>query len=169
MSTPEMESTAGGADPPGTDAALAKVDEPSPPRPPLTGTEALKLIGGLVVVCSGLGVLAVIATVAMLLVNGASSEVVAIATSAFGVIGTVVGAYFGLKIGTDGTQSAVAGLKDEAAKAQAFAAHVPKEAAATAIKDAQSLAATGSSIGPAADAPGGASAGASAADAPGGA
>ncbi len=127
--------------------ALAKVDEPSPPRPPLTGTEALKLVGGLVVVCSGLAVLAIIATVAMLLVKGASSQVVAIATSAFGVIGTVVGAYFGLKIGTDGTQTAVAGLKDEAAKAQAFAAHVPEGMAATAIADAQSMTASGSSGG----------------------
>jgi len=144
MST-ARESIASGGEPPGSDAALAKIDEPSPPRPPLTGTEALKLIGGLVVVCTGLGVLAAIATIAMFLVKGTSSEIVAIATSAFGVIGTVVGAYFGLKIGTDGTQTAVAGLKDEAAKAQAFAAHVPKEAAAAAIADAQSLSGSGSS------------------------
>ncbi|MCA1699811.1 MAG: hypothetical protein LC790_13255 [Actinobacteria bacterium] len=82
------ESMASGGEPPGSDAALAKIDEPSPPRPPLTGTEALKLIGGLVVVCTGLGVLAVIAAIAMFLVKGMSSEIVAIATSAFGVIGT---------------------------------------------------------------------------------
>lgn len=88
---------------------------------------------------SGLAVLVVIAVVAMILVNGRSSDVVAVATSAFGVIGTVVGAYLGVKIGTDGTQTAVAGLKDEAAKAQAFAAHVPKEAAANAIADAKAL------------------------------
>ncbi|MDP8909310.1 MAG: hypothetical protein M3N47_09395 [Chloroflexota bacterium] len=148
MSVVDTGSMAGGTDPPGSGSALAKVDEPSPPRPPLTGTEALKLVGGLVVVCSGLFVLLIIAAVAMLLVKGTTSEVVAIATSAFGVIGTVVGAYFGLKIGTDGTQTAVAGLKDEAAKAQAFAAHVPKEAAATAIADAQSLARSGSSVAP---------------------
>jgi hypothetical protein len=134
------------------DAVLASVDEPSPPRPPLTGSEHIKLIGGLVVVCSGLLVLVAIAIVAMLLVDDDSSNVVAVATSAFGVIGTVVGAYFGLKIGTDGTQTAVAGLRDEAAKAQAFAAHVPKEAAAEAIGDAKMLAAGGSALpgGPAA-------------------
>jgi hypothetical protein len=123
-------------------AALAATDEPSPPRPPLTPSEGIKLIGGLVVVCTGLLVLVAIAVTAMILVE-AGSDVVAVATSAFGVIGTVVGAYFGVKIGTDGTQTAVAGLRDEAAKAQAFAAHIPREEAQTAIAQAQELASAG--------------------------
>ena len=113
--------------------------EPSPPRPPQTATEGIKLIGGLVVVCVGLVVLAVIAVVAMGLVSD-SSEVVAVATAAFSVIGTLVGSYFGLKIGSDGTAAAVAGLKDEAAKAQAFAAHVPTDVADKAIEAAKGLA-----------------------------
>jgi hypothetical protein len=98
------------------------------------------VIGGLVVVCTGLVVLAAIAITAMILVDG--KDVVAVATSAFGIIGSLVGAYFGVKIGTDGTQAAVAGLKDEAAKAQAFAAHIPQGDADAAIAAAQSLAST---------------------------
>jgi hypothetical protein len=121
-------------------AALAATDEPSPPRPPLTASEGIKVIGGLVVVCTGLVVLAAIAITAMILVDG--KDVVAVATSAFGIIGSLVGAYFGVKIGTDGTQAAVAGLKDEAAKAQAFAAHIPQGDADAAIAAAQSLAST---------------------------
>jgi hypothetical protein len=117
--------------------ALAATDEPSPPRPPLTATEGIKVIGGLVVVCTGLVILGAIAITAMILVEG--NDVVAVATSAFGIIGSVVGAYFGVKIGTDGTQVAVAGLKDEASKAQAFAAHIPHEDAEAAISQAQSL------------------------------
>jgi hypothetical protein len=119
-------------------AALAATDEPSPPRPPLTTSEGIKVIGGLVVVCTGLVILGAIAITAMILIEG--NDVVAVATSAFGIIGSVVGAYFGVKIGTDGTQAAVAALKDEAAKAQAFAAHVPLENAEAAITQAQSLA-----------------------------
>lgn len=121
-------------------AALAATDEPSPPRPPLTASEGIKVIGGLVVVCTGLVILGAIAITAMALVEG--TDVVAVATSAFGIIGSVVGAYFGVKIGSDGTQAAVAGLKEEAAKAQAFAAHVPHEDAENAIAQAQSLAST---------------------------
>jgi hypothetical protein len=120
------------------DAALAATDEPSPPRPPLTTSEGIKAIGGLIVVCTGLAILGAIAITAMILVEG--NDVVAVATSAFGIIGSVVGAYFGVKIGTDGTQVAVAGLKDEAAKAQAFAAHIPHEDAEAAITQAQGLA-----------------------------
>ena len=48
-----------------------------------------------------------------------------VATASFSVIGTVVGAYFGLKIGADGTSNAIKGIRDEAAKAQAFAAESP--------------------------------------------
>jgi hypothetical protein len=130
VSTPE---------PPEAPRAEPASSEPSPPRVPQTATEGIRLIGGLVVVSVGLVVLAVIAVVALELVSD-SSEVVAIATAAFAVIGTLVGAYFGLKIGSDGTQAAVAGLKDEAAKAQAFAAHVPADVADKAIEAARGLA-----------------------------
>jgi hypothetical protein len=125
-----------------TGASMVDLDEPSPPRPPVTRAESLKLVGGMAVVCAGLLVVLVVAVVAMIVVNGTSTDIVAIATSAFGMISTVVGAYFGLKIGADGTQTAVAGMRDEAAKAQAFAAHVPADVAETAINHAEKLSGT---------------------------
>ena len=114
--------------------------EPSPPRTPQTRSEGVKLIAGLVVVCVGLLALIVIALSAIVAVSKDSSQVVAVATAAFGVIGAIVGAYFGLKIGSDGTQAAVSGMRDEAAKAQAFAAHVPIEDAEAAVASAAGLA-----------------------------
>ena len=62
-----------------------------------------------------------------------------IATAAFGVIGSIVGAYFGVKIGTDGTQKAIAAQQVEATKAQAFAAHLPEEKADQILASAESL------------------------------
>jgi hypothetical protein len=92
--------------------------------------KGLKKIGGLLAVWAGLGVLLLIAIAAMIIARGGASNVAAIATSAFGVIGTVIGAYFGVKVGTDGTQAAIQGLQDQATKTASFAAHVdPKEAA----------------------------------------
>ena len=117
----------------------ATTDEPSPPRPPQPRAEGARLIGGMIVTCAGLVVVAAVAVIAMVLVKKTTSDVVAIATSAFSVVGTVVGAYFGVKIGSDGTQAAVAGMKDEATKAQAFAAHVSPEDADKAIAHAKSL------------------------------
>jgi hypothetical protein len=131
-----MEGT-GAAEPP---VRSVGASAPSPPRVPQTATEGVKLIGGLVVVCTGLVVVLAISAVAMLLLSESANEVVAVATASFSVIGTLVGAYFGLKIGSDGTQAAVAGLRHEAAKAQAFAAHVPTELSNAAIADAQALA-----------------------------
>jgi hypothetical protein len=119
---------------------IADIDEPSPPRPPVTRAESVKLIGGLVVVCVGLVVLLVISVVAMIIVHSTTSDVVAIATGSFGVVGAIVGAYFGIKAGSDSAASAVAGMRHEAAKAQAFAANVPKESAADAISQAKALA-----------------------------
>jgi hypothetical protein len=43
---------------------------------------------------------------------------------AFGVIGSVVGAYFGLKVGAESAQKSADGQRQEAAKAQVFAAHI---------------------------------------------
>ncbi len=74
------------------------------------------------------------------MVRHTATNVVALATASFGVIGTVVGAYFGVKVGTDGTQTAVKGMQAEAAKAQAFAAHVPADQAEAALSSAAELA-----------------------------
>jgi hypothetical protein len=105
--------------------------------------EALKTIAGLLAVAVGLTALTIIALVGMGFVKTDNPSVVSIATSSFGVIGTVVGAYFGVKIGTDNTQKAIDGLKDEAAKAQAFATHLNREDAAAAVSTYQALRSSG--------------------------
>ncbi len=66
--------------------------------------EALKLVGGLVALAVGLLVLCLIAAGAFIADPGHAGS---IATAAFGVIGSIVGAYFGVKIGTDGTKEAL--------------------------------------------------------------
>src|SRR3954465_10020839 len=124
---------------PADDSPNVATQVPAPPRPPETRSEAIKLIGGLVAITVGFAVLLILSVVAMLLVDESAQSVVAVATAGFGVIGSVVGAYFGVKIGTDGTQAAIASLKEEAAKAQAFAAHLPPERASQALADAQAL------------------------------
>lgn len=62
-----------------------------------------------------------------------------IAAGSLGVIGSIVGAYFGVKIGNDRGREAQAGERAEAAKAQAFALHVPEEKIAEAQGDAERL------------------------------
>jgi hypothetical protein len=111
----------------------------NPAAPPAGRSESLRLIGGLIAVVAGLAVLLVIAVVAMREVHANSESIVSIATAAFGVVGSVVGAYFGVKVGSDGTQKAIAGMQGEAAKAQAFAAHLDPSQAAAAIQTAERL------------------------------
>lgn len=97
------------------------------------GAESLRLIGGLIALGSGLFVIGAIAAVAIIANNGSASS---IATGAFGVVGSIVGAYFGVKVGSDGTQAAVQGQREEAAKAQVFAAHLSDGKAEVAIQQA---------------------------------
>ena len=123
-------------------AADTRSAAPAPPGPdptPSSRSEAIKLIGGLIAVVAGLAVLLVIAVVAMREVHADSQSIVPIATSAFGVVGSIIGAYFGVKVGSDGTQKAIAGMQGEAAKAQAFAAHLDPSKADAAIETAERL------------------------------
>lgn len=108
--------------------------------------EALKTIAGLLAVVIGLMVLGIIALAGMGWVKTDNPSVVSIATGSFGVIGTIVGAYFGVKVGNDNTQKAIDnttlainGIKDEASKAQAFAAHVDPANASAAVAEYQRL------------------------------
>ena len=86
--------------------------------------ERIKLIGGLVAVA--LGVLAV-AVIALYAISKDDKNAGTIASAAGGVIASIVGAYFGVKIGSDQSKNAQDGLKEEAAKAQVFAAHLSPE------------------------------------------
>jgi hypothetical protein len=85
--------------------------------------EQIKEIGGLAAVV--VGVLAVVGIAGGALIVGSETGAT-IAGSAAAAIGSMVGAYFGVKVGTDQTKNAVQGQKEEASKAQVFAAHLPE-------------------------------------------
>ena len=87
-----------------------------------TWSEKVRTIGGLIAVVTGVLAVLVIAIVAM---AGDSSSSATIASATAGVIATIVGAYFGVKVGSDQSKAANEGQKAEAAKAQVYAAHLP--------------------------------------------
>jgi hypothetical protein len=104
--------------------------------PPTTGTEEnwsdkVKAIGGLVAVAVGVCVVGVIAVIALI---KDSDTAATIASSAGGVIATVVGAYFGVKVGSDQSRTAIEAQQEEAAKAQIYAAHLPPDQAEDVIR-----------------------------------
>jgi hypothetical protein len=91
-----------------------------------TWSEKVKTIGGLIAVAVGVSVVGVIAVIALI---KDSDTAATIASAASGVIATIVGAYFGVKVGTDQSRNAMESQKEEAAKAQIYAAHLPPEKA----------------------------------------
>ena len=96
----------------------------------------IRLVGGLIALTVGVIVVGLLAAGALI---ADPSDAATIATAAFGVIGSIVGAYFGVKIGTDGTQKAVQAHQDEATKAQVFAAHLAPEKADVALEQARAM------------------------------
>ncbi len=81
--------------------------------------EAVHSIGGLIAVAIGVGSVLVTTIVVVTTAGLDPSSTVALATAAFGVISAVVGAFIGIKIGTDQTGKAV---KDVRAAATMVAA-----------------------------------------------
>jgi hypothetical protein len=120
------------------------------------------MIGGLLAITAGLIALVTIALSAIFSISEAGS-IASISTGAFGVIGTIVGAYFGVKVGTDTTrraldstdkslgvaEQAMAGQRFEAAKAQAFAGHIDPNQMGPAIAHAIALATRSERLAPA--------------------
>lgn len=112
----------------------------SPAPTPASRTGGIQAIGGLIAV--GIGITGVfllaLATVFVLAFQVASSSaaITGVATGAFGVIGSVVGAYFGVKVGTDQTKSLADAATTASARAGALALHVPPESAEIAAKAA---------------------------------
>lgn len=104
-----------------------------------TRIERLRTIAGLVAVALGVAAVAVIA-VAAISKNSEIASTIASATGGF--IATIVGAYFGVKVGSDQTKNALEGHKEEAAKAQVYAAHLHPGDAKTVIAEAQHAAET---------------------------
>jgi hypothetical protein len=119
-------------------AADAEAADPDGKAPAGSGPiDRLKIIGGLVALGAGLFTLIVIVIVALAVNPDTTGG--SIATSAIGVIGSIVGAYFGVKVGSDGTQSAMNSQKQEAAKAQVFALHTPPESAGAALQQIEQM------------------------------
>jgi hypothetical protein len=116
---------------------VAPVPASTPEAKPQTKAESIKLIGGLVAV--GIGTLVVGAIAVIALLKGGDTAAT-VSSAAGGVIATMVGAYFGVKVGSDQTKAALDGQKAEAAKAQAFAAHVPSDKADDIIAQAEEAA-----------------------------
>ncbi|HEY1286197.1 MAG TPA: hypothetical protein VGF04_08920 [Solirubrobacterales bacterium] len=100
-------------------------------------SQHVKEIGGLLAVVAGLLAIAGIAAGAFI---AGSQTAATVAGSATAVVGSIVGAYLGVKIGTDQTRNAIQGQREEAAKGQVYAAHMAKEEALKAVPLAQEAA-----------------------------
>ena len=110
--------------------------EPTPAGPQPRGVIGiLSAAGGVLVVVLGLAFTFVIAIVSLGTVP--DSEKAAVITSAFTVLGTIVGAYFGVKVGSAGRQEAEAARNAEAVKVQELAARVDPKVAEAALDSAQ--------------------------------
>ena len=98
--------------------------------------DEVKLVGGLIALIVGVIVIGLLAGGALIADPGNAAP---IATAASGVIGSIVGAYLGIKIGSDGTQKALRAQQDEAARAQVFAAHLNPDKAELALEQARTI------------------------------
>src|SRR4051795_6151557 len=96
-----------------------------------TWSDKVRTIGGLVAVAVGVLVVGLIAVIALI---KDSDTAATIASSAAGVIATIVGAYFGVKVGSDQSRTAIKAQQEEATKAQIYAAHLPPEQAGDVVR-----------------------------------
>jgi len=83
----------------------------------------------------------VVGIIAIVAITKNTDIAATIASSAGGVIATIVGAYFGVKIGSDQTKAANDNQKAEAAKAQVYALHLPPQDAELVLRQASAAAA----------------------------
>ncbi len=122
----------GGAEPPRgdkTQAELAKDDlaasqtAAAEDRTP-TWALGIKAVGGLFAVAVGVIALALIACPAFVVQDSTTTPIV---TACVTAIGAVVGAYFGVKVGTDGTSTAIKVLQQASTNAQIAALYVSPE------------------------------------------
>ena len=104
---------------------------------PASRASSISEVAGLLALVAGLIVLGGVASVAMIVTPSGSKDV---AVGAFGVIGSIVGAYFGLKVGAESSSKAVTAQRQEAAKAQVYAAHVPDKDAEQVVQAARDAA-----------------------------
>jgi hypothetical protein len=125
-------------------AATPQTADPQSPQPErnriLPSAESIQSIGGLVAVVVGVLAVTSLAIATMVFVNSGSdaNTLIPLTTSAFGVISAVVGAYLGIKIGTDQSK----GLAQDASQAHAKLAAVQGFVPAEQQKEAREAAAS---------------------------
>ena len=116
-----------------TDDAPTRSPTPSPDQ-----SRALNVVsaaGAIIVVGLGLAFVFVLAVVSLGTVP--DSQKAAVITAAFTVLGTIVGAYFGVKVGAAGREKAEAARDAEAVKVQELAARVDPQTARAALDTAE--------------------------------
>ena len=96
--------------------------------------EVVTASGAILVVGLGLAFVFVIALVSLGTVP--DSQKAAVVTAAFTVLGTIVGAYFGVKVGSAGRERAESARDAEAVKVQELAAQIDPEKARAALDNA---------------------------------
>ena len=89
--------------------------------------------GGLVVVVVGVLAVMTITTASIATVPG--EQAATVAAGAFTVVGTIVGAYFGVRVGAHGKQEAEAARVASEAKVVRLAAHIDKQDAARVLHE----------------------------------
>jgi hypothetical protein len=89
--------------------------------------------GGLVVVVVGVLAVMTITTASIATVPG--EQAATVAAGAFTVVGTIVGAYFGVRVGAHGKQEAEAARVASEAKVVRLAAHIDKQDAARVLDE----------------------------------
>ena len=125
-----------GASTPAKDSAGQSADQ---------GSRILNVVsaaGAIIVVSLGMAFVFILGLVALGTVPG--SQKAAVITAAFTVLGTIVGAYFGVKVGSAGRAEAEAARNAESVKVQELAATVdPKTAQDALDRAAQRVGAAG--------------------------
>jgi uncharacterized protein YacL len=117
---------------PGNDTA-ARPQSSAPEKPSAT-LNVVTTAGAILVVGLGLTFVFIIAVVALGTVPGGQKA--AVVSTALTVLGTIVGAYFGVKVGSAGRERAEAARDVESVKVQELAARVDPETAKAALDTA---------------------------------
>ena len=111
-------SSGSGSNPPGEQGAA---DSPLSARrgtaagSPATGFERIRIIGGLIVVLAAIGAIVSLFVVTITLKSDFTADsAIAFATSAFGVISALTGAYLGIKITSDNSRDQAAATQNVA-------------------------------------------------------
>ena len=124
-------------------------EQGSNPNRWLPNAASIQSIGGLVAVVVGVTAITALAIATMAFVGSDkdANTLIPLSTAAFGVISAIVGAYLGIKIGTDQTKTLAQDASQAHAKLSAVQGFVPAEAqqeAQQAATDAAAAAAAAS-------------------------